>query len=45
MYGDAMVMSFWEAQIAAGNQQKRLIFRLFLEMGELIAWGTHKDKS
>ena len=37
-----MMVSIWEAQMAAESQQKHLSW-LFLQMCEFIAWGTHKN--
>ena len=38
LYGDAMLVSFWGAQI----QETDICFCVFLLMSEFIAWGTHQ---
>ena len=42
LYGDAMLMSIWGAQIWPPETDKNIWFGVFLLMHEFIAWGIHK---
>ena len=42
LYGDAMLMSIWGAQIWSLETNKNIWFGVFLRMHEFIAWGIHK---
>ena len=42
LYGDAMLMSIWGAQIWLPETDKNIWFGVFLLMHEFIAWGIHK---
>ena len=42
LYGDAMLMSIWGAQIWPPETDKNIWFGVFLLMHEFIGWGIHK---
>ena len=43
LYGDAMLVTLWGAQIWPPETNRNICFWVFLLMHEFIAWGTHKD--
>ena len=43
LYGDAMLVTLWGAQIWPPETNRNICFWVFLLVHEFIAWGTHKD--